>query len=1353
MRCDDKYVNRVLSARLMQGLPWPRSGVAKEALQKYREPRLGQIGMDVGTPIGGKGGSPYPRSEGRQTPDFAQTLRGRALWAVCGVAIPSKTPSIRAGYAPCSPSRKAPAAAPILLQSFLKSPVCQPPSPSKSSATHVGATMFRAIARAQLLAFALLAASVPQVALACGGSTSSTDDGGPCTGDPSSASGTGSATGSDLSTPSNTTGGNTPDLVAPSTMVGNPIDLAGGNKYRGDTDLRLPGPLGLMVMRHYNSQDAGSQALGIGWRLAPDASLRLLTSKVGEQRIAITEGDGRARVFTAHSTRRNAVFHSSAPDDGVVDEDENGWHWHWSNGRELRFTRAGALSSIDDHQGQRIELGRDRHGRLMGWRDQTGRAVLLEYQGLARYDGRPAVPTHRLIAIHLPGGGTLRYDYDDQGQLSKVTQPDGRQLRYRYQYGHLVEVLDGQGIRLARYDYDSAGRAIHTERPGGIEHIDVQWGAEARDQISAHVISAEGQTDYQLKRINGEFHVTRVQGAGCPSCAQSNASYDYDAQGRYLGIAHDDGRGLRIQRDKLGRITDLWQHSGNQAPLHLEHRRYLNEDDPQSVLAEIDRPSVRAGEWQRTEYRYDDHRRLIERIEKGWSPDIDMAGSAGIASGTLLHTAFQVGASPNAASIANLISGRWVQTAHHWHYCYDLQGRLVESDDPIGAATRYRYDASGQVTLIERPEGLNEIRRYDSAERLVEVIPADGVPIRYDYDANGRVVHIGRAGQTQGLSYSANGHLSQVRYADGGVAYPDFDQRNRLIGMRYPDGHRIQFDYTADGNMQALQWLGQDGKPQIDPIRFDIDPHSGERRMTDATGGIYRFTVDAEGRLNSRQSPGVAAIHYRYGQQDQLSEISQGERVVSYLPQGIDVRSAQADKTYPTLRDDFGNLIAQRLADGDFVVRRVDANGHELLRITQSGKITRTQYDSAGRPLSIDNPARATDPIELKGALMMRYVGAYLVAINDANQSDAYRFDGNGRLIDHLQTLRAVSGDNWLYRTRYDYDSIGRLASETLPNGHVLGYRYGSMGRVLAVTMDGKALARNMQYYSLPDGTAYLSRLTYGNGLLRSREFDHAGQMVVQDTEGVGQERLGYDQARRLVDYRLNDYRLHFDYDELGRLKQQAQTEPGRQETQSYPWDAANNRLGVFSNKGYALREVVDTGSDRLLSIVDTANRPGAQRGASDRRLLMSSEGQVLKVLDNGQQTVAYRYNYRGERIARSTTADARYYLYENQRISAEIDTHGRIVQQYVYVADGAQMVPGSHRQRCGRECSLAAGPAGSVAQCFAICIRILASGACCRASGERCPSCRAVLPAQRLARRAGGCDQSSGRCRLARAV
>ena len=66
--------------------------------------------------------------------------------------------------------------------------------------------------------------------------------------------------------------------TAPGTGAGNPLDIVSGNKYQRETDMaRLPGVLGLEVVRHYNSgashRDTGG--LGRGWRLSYEVELHV----------------------------------------------------------------------------------------------------------------------------------------------------------------------------------------------------------------------------------------------------------------------------------------------------------------------------------------------------------------------------------------------------------------------------------------------------------------------------------------------------------------------------------------------------------------------------------------------------------------------------------------------------------------------------------------------------------------------------------------------------------------------------------------------------------------------------------------------------------------------------------------------------------------------------------------------------------------------------------------------------------------------------------------------------------------------------------------------------------------------
>ncbi|MBV8634162.1 MAG: RHS repeat protein, partial [Burkholderiaceae bacterium] len=227
--------------------------------------------------------------------------------------------------------------------------------------------------------------------------------------------------------------------AGPATGAGDPIDLASGNNYRADVDYRLPATDGLALSRHYNSHGRGSGALGGGWQLGTDASLTLLAPIGGRPRVQITQGDGRPLTFTTTSAqigegrvpRDGATLLSALPSDGGVHYDSKGWTWRWQDGRSLRFGRQGLLLWIDDGHGERLELGHDSTGRLLGWRDQVGHSVRLVYQGMGQFD-QSNPPRGRLIEAVLPDGGKIHYHYDPQGQLKQVDEADGRQLRYTY---------------------------------------------------------------------------------------------------------------------------------------------------------------------------------------------------------------------------------------------------------------------------------------------------------------------------------------------------------------------------------------------------------------------------------------------------------------------------------------------------------------------------------------------------------------------------------------------------------------------------------------------------------------------------------------------------------------------------------------------------------------------------------------------------------------------------------------------------------------------------------------------------------------------------------------------------------
>ena len=129
----------------------------------------------------------------------------------------------------------------------------------------------------------------------------------------------------------------------PGTGAGNPIDIVSGNKHQREVDLpRLPGVLGLELVRHYNSAlaDHDTGGLGRGWRLSYEAELR-----DGAQSLTIVQADGRTLRFMRGIANPD-TYVAADPADGRVQRHADGpgglpFHvWTWPGGRSLRFSMA-----------------------------------------------------------------------------------------------------------------------------------------------------------------------------------------------------------------------------------------------------------------------------------------------------------------------------------------------------------------------------------------------------------------------------------------------------------------------------------------------------------------------------------------------------------------------------------------------------------------------------------------------------------------------------------------------------------------------------------------------------------------------------------------------------------------------------------------------------------------------------------------------------------------------------------------------------------------------------------------------------------------------------------------------------
>src|ERR1019366_3197436 len=115
--------------------------------------------------------------------------------------------------------------------------------------------------------------------------------------------------------------------------------------------------------------------------------------------------------------------------------------------------------------GGAVNLAYNGSGQLTSVTNENGRALTLTYDGSG---GGLTVVTP---------GGTFTYAYDANSNLSTVTRPDTKVRTYLYTNATYINALTGitdeNGNSFATFGYDSSGRGILTEHAGSADEYQV----------------------------------------------------------------------------------------------------------------------------------------------------------------------------------------------------------------------------------------------------------------------------------------------------------------------------------------------------------------------------------------------------------------------------------------------------------------------------------------------------------------------------------------------------------------------------------------------------------------------------------------------------------------------------------------------------------------------------------------------------------------------------------------------------------------------------------------------------------------------------------------------------------------
>ncbi|MDP9373954.1 MAG: DUF6531 domain-containing protein, partial [Chloroflexota bacterium] len=674
------------------------------------------------------------------------------------------------------------------------------------------------------------------------------------------------------------------------------------------------------------------------------------------------------------------------------------------------------------------------------------------------YDERNLVLRRTLFA-GTPEERVLRSHYDRNGNLTRLSDPAGPDLLYRYDaWDRLREVeLAGGGTRV-RYHYgvrDQLERLEMIAPPG---------------PAAAPVVLAEVEHEYDER---GRL-VRRREGA-------RSVVHWYDRDSCLVREQDQRGNAVAYTCDALGRATSTTDALGNTVAATFDARGNLVGVDEAETA-----PGLAVPETYHTDLRYDARNRLTHITDPAGNTfvaeydDRDLPVAITTPSGTRHEYARDL---DGAVILARVLAGNQTPPLEH-RWQRDRGGRVRAYVDPEGRRTEYGYNLADWWTGILLPDGSLHRRIFNPAGQLVREAAPSGAAAEYRYDADGTVAHIryltvpGVLGLPD-LVYARDGLGRPVQLAQGGVT--------------------LDLQYDAAGRVVSEAMGGTSA-------RWSYDDAAGTADLTYPDGRVDRYQLDALGRIEA------VTLHRRAVAS--LTGVAEGAELARYRyvgPQRLQGRML-GNGTATRYHYDRGRRLAgieHREPGGGLLARAdyvYDADGRRrVLRAEPTpGASALYTYDPSSRLVrAADGIAAPAPPTNADQA----QADAYLQALGSPAAQRTYDFTVNRA---DARTRRVVSGPGGVTSDDYTLNSLHQIVqlARTSPPATVVS--------PFAYDPDGRRQRDDRHGYSY-DVLGRLREVRDGAGnILLQQEFDPLGRVMLRDAGSGTPARLRYLGARRL---------------------------------------------------------------------------------------------------------------------------------------------------------------------------------------------------------------------------------------------